>query len=217
PVPGGAAAGDRRGPGRGRRPRPLRRHGVAAGPRRIPGRLRALRSGGLGVSRRPLRVRTWGACTGVPAMFCDFLLASAHHLLLFGLVAMLAIQSALLARPIDAAAARRLVGVDRGYGTAAGPLLLAGVARVLWGATGAACSLRSPWVRARVGPFGPAALLSVRPALAFVGWRRQATKQPGGAPDPARVARIRTLVRIELVLVALIFVFAAAMARHGGL
>ncbi|NLW95739.1 MAG: DUF2214 family protein [Xanthomonadaceae bacterium] len=150
-------------------------------------------------------------------MFCDFLLASAHHLLLFGLVAMLAIQSALLARPIDAAAARRLVGVDRGYGTAAGLLLLAGVARVFWGVKGAGFYLHNPWFHAKVGAFVLAALLSILPTLAFIGWRRQATKQPGWAPDPARVARIRTLVRIELALVALIFVFAAAMARHGGL
>jgi putative membrane protein len=149
-------------------------------------------------------------------MFRDFLLASAHHLLLFGLVAMLAIQSALLARPIDAAAARRLVGVDRGYGTAAGLLLLAGLARVLWGVKGADFYLHNPWFHAKVGAFVLAALLSILPTLAFIGWRRQATQQPGWTPEPDRVARIRTIVRIELVLVALIFVFAAAMARPGG-
>ena len=49
-------------------------------------------------------------------MLRDFILASAHHLLLFGLVAMLAVQSALLSRPLDTGALRRLVGIDRGYG-----------------------------------------------------------------------------------------------------
>jgi len=36
-------------------------------------------------------------------------------------------------------------------------------------------------------------------------------------PDAAETARMRTIVRFELILLAAIFVFAAAMARYGGL
>ena len=150
-------------------------------------------------------------------MFRDFLLASAHHLLLFGLVAMLSLQTVLLSRPLDAGALRSLVGIDRGYGTTAGLLLLAGVARVIWGAKGADYYLHNPWFHAKLGAFVLAALLSIWPTLSYLGWRRQATRDAAWTLDPARLARVRTIVRIELVLVALIFVLAAGMARHGAL
>ena len=150
-------------------------------------------------------------------MFRDFLLASAHHLLLFGLVAMLSLQTVLLSRPLDAGAARKLVGIDRGYGTTAGLLLLAGVARLAWGGKGADFYLHNPWFHAKFGAFVLAALLSIWPTLSYLGWRRLAARDPAWTPDPARLARVRTIVRIELALVALIFVLAAGMARHGGL
>ena len=150
-------------------------------------------------------------------MFRDFLLASAHHLLLFGLIAMLAMQSVLLSRPLDAAGLRRLVGIDRGYGATAGLLLLAGIARIGWGVKGSDFYLQNPWFHAKFGAFVLAALLSIWPTLAFIRWRREAARQPGWLPAPAQIARARTVIRIELVLIALIFVLAAGMARHGGL
>ena len=78
-------------------------------------------------------------------MLADFLLASAHHLLFFGLIAMLAVQSVLLARPLDGAGIRRLVGVDRGYGITAALLLVVGGARVFHGIKGADFYLHNPW------------------------------------------------------------------------
>ena len=150
-------------------------------------------------------------------MFRDFLLASAHHLLLFGLVAMLAMQSALLSRPLDAAGLRRLLGVDRGYGATAGLLLVAGIGRVGWGVKGSDYYLQNPWFHAKFGAFVLAALVSLWPTLAFLRWRRQAARQPGWLPGPDQLAGARTVVRIELALVAAIFVLAAGMARHGTL
>ncbi|WP_202840748.1 DUF2214 family protein [Luteimonas saliphila] len=150
-------------------------------------------------------------------MFRDFLLASAHHLLLFGLIAMLALQSALLSRPLDAAALRRLVGIDRGYGMTAGLLLVFGLARVFHGAKGADFYLHNPWFHAKLGLFLLAALLSLWPTLTFVRWRRAARTRPDWLPDPAQVARMRTIIRLEFALISLILVLAAAMARHGGL
>ena len=150
-------------------------------------------------------------------MLVDFLLASAHHLLFFGLIAMLAAQSVLLARPLDAAGIGRLAGIDRGYGIAAALLLLVGGARVFHGIKGADFYLHNPWFHAKLGCFLLTALLSILPTLGFLGWRRQLRHQPEWRPAPAQVARLRGVVRIELVLVALILVCAAGMARYGGL
>lgn len=150
-------------------------------------------------------------------MLTDFLLASLHHLLLFGLIAMLALQSALLSRPLDAAAVRRLAGIDRGYGISAVLLLLAGGARLFHGVKGSDYYLHNPWFHAKLGAFLLAAALSLWPTLAFLRWRRQLRAEAAWMPDQAQVARLRLIVRIEFALIALILVFAAGMARHGGL
>jgi putative membrane protein len=41
-------------------------------------------------------------------------------------------------------------------------------------------------------------------------------QQPVFQPSPAELARVRGVLRVELVLLAAIFVLAAAMARFGG-
>ena len=48
-------------------------------------------------------------------------------------------------------------------------------------------------------------------------WRKALAANPIFLPDAAETARMRNIVRFELILLAAIFVFAAAMARHGGL
>ena len=150
-------------------------------------------------------------------MLPDFLLASLHHLLFFGLIAMLALQSALLSRPINAAMMKRLAGIDRGYGLTAVLLLFAGGARLFFGVKGSAYYLHNPWFHAKIGVFVLVAALSLWPTLAFLRWRLQLRADAAWLPAPAQVARLRTLVRVELALVAVILVLAAAMARHGGL
>ena len=150
-------------------------------------------------------------------MQTDFLLASLHHLLAFGLVAMLAMQAALLSGPVDAAVLRRLAGLDRGYGLTAVLLLFAGGARLFYGVKGSDFYLHNPWFHAKVGAFVLAAALSLWPTLAFLRWRHQLRADAAWSPDPAQVARLRTIVRLEFALIAVILVCAAAMARHGGL
>lgn len=150
-------------------------------------------------------------------MLRDFLLASAHHLLFFGLIAMLALQSALLSRPLDTRALARLAGIDRGYGLTALVLLVIGGARLFHGLKGAEFYLHNPWFHAKLGAFLLAALLSLWPTFAILRWRRQHKDQPGWLPEAADVARVRGFIRIQLALVAVILVCAAGMARHGGL
>lgn len=150
-------------------------------------------------------------------MLTDFLLASLHHLLFFGLVVMLAVQSALLSRPIDAAVVRRLSGIDRGYGITAVLLLFAGGARLFFGIKGSAYYLHNPWFPAKIGAFVLAAALSLWPTLAFLRWRHRLHADAAWSPDSAQVARLRLIVRIEFALIAVILVCAAGMARHGGL
>lgn len=150
-------------------------------------------------------------------MLKDFLLASAHHLLAFGLVAMLVAESVLLTRPLDTPAIKRLAGADRGLGIVATLLLVVGLWRVYGGIKGPDFYLHNPWFHAKLGAFLLAALLSLWPTVRFLRWRRALKADPSFVPSPAEVAGLRRVVRFELALVAVILVCAAAMARYGGL
>lgn len=149
-------------------------------------------------------------------MWEDFALASLHHLLVFGLMAMLAAESVLLSRPLDPAAIRRLFKVDSGYGMAAGLLLAAGLWRVFGGTRGADFYLHNPWFHAKLAllPGGDRVVVAdaVVPAVAQGVARRCRLRS-----TPCEAARLRAAVRLELGLVTLIFVLAAGMARYGGL
>ena len=150
-------------------------------------------------------------------MLKDFLLASFHHLLAFGLVAMLVVESALLSRPLDSPTVKRLAGVDAGYGMTAGLLLGVGLWRVFGGLKGADFYLHNPWFHAKLGAFVLAALLSLWPTIRFMKWRRALKADPVFVPAPGEVAGLRRIVRFELVMIAVILVCAAGMARYGGL
>ncbi len=150
-------------------------------------------------------------------MLKDFLLASLHHLLAFGLVAMLVTQSVLLSRSIDGAAIRRLSGVDRGYGIVAGLLLAVGLLRVFQGIKGPDFYLHNPWFHAKIGAFVLAALISIWPTIRFVRWRKVLKADPAWLPPEPEAATLRRIVRFELMLIAVILVAAAGMARYGGL
>ena len=150
-------------------------------------------------------------------MFRDFLFASAHHLLFFGLIAMLVAQSVLLSRPLDGLAIQRLAGIDRGYGVTAVLLLVVGLVRVFHGLKGSDFYLHNPSFHAKLGAFLLAAVVSIWPTIAFLRWRRALRADPAWRPDPAQATRLRRLIRVELALVAVILVCAAAVPRYGGL
>ena len=150
-------------------------------------------------------------------MLKDFVLASFHHLLAFGLVAMLVTQAVLLSRGVDAAILKRLAGVDRGVGIVATLLLVVGLLRVYQGIKGPDFYLHNPWFHAKFGAFVLAALLSILPTLRFVRWRKALRADAAYVPPEPEVAATRRFIRVELALVAVILICAAGMARYGGL
>lgn len=76
--------------------------------------------------------------------------------------------------------------------------------------------LHNPWFHAKLGLFLLAGLLSIVPTLRYLRWRRAWREAPGFLPTPGELARVRGLVRLQLVLLAAVFVLAAAVARYGG-
>jgi putative membrane protein len=150
-------------------------------------------------------------------MLTDFLLASLHHLLVFGLAAMLVAEAVLLRGAVDRTTLQRLAGIDRGYGMCAMLLIVAGLSRVWFGIKGHDFYLHNPWFHAKLGVFVLVGLLSILPTVRFLRWRRALAANPAFLPDATEVGKLRGIVRFELVLLAAIFVLAAGMARYGGL
>ena len=99
----------------------------------------------------------------------------------------------------------------------AGLILVVGFCRVYWGAKGPAFYLENPVFWAKIAAFGVVGLLSLPPTIAIFKWRRQAKADPAFAPSAADVAKVRRLLGWELIVFALIPIFAAAMARGYGL
>lgn len=144
----------------------------------------------------------------------DLGLAITHHVLVFGLAIMLAMELALLrVAPVPVG---RLTRLDAGYGLTAVLVLAVGAARVVWGAKGWDFYETNPWFWAKIATFSVIGLLSILPTLAFIRWSRAVRADPAFTPEARTVAGAATWVRIELLLLVPLVGFAAAMARHGG-
>lgn len=141
----------------------------------------------------------------------DLTLAIVHHLLVFGLAIMLAMEMAYLRT--DPVPVTRLSRLDAGYGVLAVLVLGVGVARVLWGAKGWVAYEANPFFWAKIATFTVIGVISAAPTLQFLKWSKALKADPGFRPPPTEVARTARWVRIEVLLLLPLVAFAAAMAR----
>lgn len=145
------------------------------------------------------------------------MLASVHYLTIFALVAILAIELALVRPGIDAATVRRLARIDLGFGLAAVAVILAGLARVFFGLKGPAYYLGNWIFWTKMGVFALIGLLSIQPTLRFLAWRRLIDVDPNAIPAASDIARVKRVIHLEAGLILLLPILAAAMARGYGL
>ena len=148
----------------------------------------------------------------------DLMLAIVHHLLAFGLAAVLAAEWVLLRTAWSGAglsgpSLRRLQGLDRHYGALAGLLIIIGVLRVIYGGKGPDFYLASHAFWAKMAAFGGVGLLSIMPTIRIIGWARQAKAAASFKVAPEEARTLRSWLLAEAALFALIPIFAAMMAR----
>ena len=141
----------------------------------------------------------------------DLVLAIAHHLLVFGLFAILFAELMLVRPGMDIATVRRVAVIDLVFGAMAGLILLVGFARAAMTAKGWAYYEHNAFFWAKIGVFLVIGLLSAPPTISYIRWRKA-----GAAPTDAQVAGVRRLLHAEVALFALLPAFAAAMARGYG-
>lgn len=141
----------------------------------------------------------------------DLILAITHHLLVFGLVAMMMAGRVMLSvRPVPV---MRLARLDAGAGALSGGVLAVGLSRTIWGGKGWAFYAENPFFWGKIGCFILIGLLTVPGTIAFLKWRKAATADPAFQPDAAEAARLRALTGVQAVVLMALLVCAAAMAR----
>jgi len=146
----------------------------------------------------------------------DLALAIAHHLAIFALAATLAAELVLMRPGIAGDALRRLANVDRAYGTLAGLVILVGIARVVFGIKGWEFYVYNWVFWAKMAAFGVVGLLSAAPTLRIFRWNAALKSDPSYVVPTTEVGAMRGYLFAEMIVFALIPVFAAAMARGFG-
>jgi putative membrane protein len=141
----------------------------------------------------------------------DFILAVAHHVLIFGVFATLVAELVLLRGLVNPAAVLRVAAIDLRYGIFASLILIVGFSRALFAAKGWPYYSHNAFFWAKLATFAVIGLLSIAPTLALIRWRRAAR-----VPDAADIRRLRLYLHVELSLFVPLLIFAAAMARGYG-
>ena len=147
----------------------------------------------------------------------DLILAIVHHLLVFGLAAILAAELAMVRPGLTGGGLKRLGVIDLHYGAVAGLILAVGFARVFYGAKGPEAYLGSLVFWAKIGAFLVVGLLSAPPTIRILQWRKAAKADPAFALTAEHVGSVRGFLVAEVAVFALIPIFAAAMARGIGI
>lgn len=146
----------------------------------------------------------------------DLILAIAHHLAVFTLVAIFAAEFALLRRGLDGKRLGQLGALDAAYGATAGIVIIVGIIRVIFGAAGWEYYVGNWAFWAKMIAFLLIGLASIPPTIAIARWRKTAKADADFAPTTEEIGGARRFLFLQAGLLVLIPSFAAAMARGYG-
>ena len=141
----------------------------------------------------------------------DLALAIGHHLLIFALFGVLFAELIAVRKGMDSAMVSRIAAVDVWYGILAALILIVGFSRAVFAAKGWTYYQHNGFFWAKIGTFALVGLLSIPPTIRFIQWRKA-----GVSPSDDQVKSVRRYLHAEVVLFALLPMFAAAMARGCG-
>ncbi|WP_240231275.1 DUF2214 family protein [Devosia lacusdianchii] len=149
-------------------------------------------------------------------MDIDLLLAIAHHLAVFTLVGILAAEFALLRPGLAGGRITQLARIDAAYGGVATLVILVGVLRVIFGASGWEYYVANYAFWAKMVAFLVMGLLTIQPTIAIRRWAKAGRGEAGYAPPAGEIAASRRFIHLQAGILVLIPIFAAAMARGYG-
>jgi putative membrane protein len=143
----------------------------------------------------------------------EALLAFAHFAAILALVVFITSEAALCRGEwMNDKVVERLVRVDRIYGVAALAVVLTGLARTWWGIKGAAWYWDQPLLHLKLGLFIAVGLMSIKPTLMFIRWRKK-LRAGGGLPADDEIRTARRWVMVQAHIIALVPLAAVFLAR----
>lgn len=149
-------------------------------------------------------------------MTLEAILAYLHILAILTMVVFLASEAALCrVQWLNAAVVERLAKIDLVYGIAAVAVLLTGIARTWWGVKGTNWYWTNPLLHVKVTLFIVIGLLSIKPTITFIRWRKE-LRATGKLPDEAQIKATRKLVMVQAHILPFIPLAAAFLARGFG-
>lgn len=143
----------------------------------------------------------------------DLTFAILHHVAVFTLVGIIAAEFVLLRPGLAGSWLSRLASIDRLYGIAAALVIVIGVSRVLFGGKGWQFYVASDMFWGKMLAFLIVGLLSIQPSIALARWGKALKAEAGFVPPAAEIAKSRKFITAEVLILMLIPIFAAAMAR----
>lgn len=149
-------------------------------------------------------------------MWLDAALAYLHYMAIFILFAFLTMQAMVLRRPLDQHAVRLLGRADLWYAGAAIAALVTGMLRAGAGAKGFDFYFSAWPIYVKIAIFVCVGLMSIKPTLTFIRWRRAYEQDASWVVPATEHARTRRIVMAEVHLAALIPIVAVIMARGLG-
>lgn len=145
------------------------------------------------------------------------LMAFLHHLAAFTLTGSILYELITFRKDLTLAEARRIQRMDIAYGVSAVVVLIIGLLRVFNYEKGAPFYAQNLFFWTKMAGFAFAALLSVYPTIRFVSWRKFFAKNQIPEISDQEAARIKLVLWLELVAIAVILFSAALMARGIGM
>ena len=146
----------------------------------------------------------------------DLILAILHHLLVFAVFAVFAIEMTTVRPGLDGAGVRRVAAIDGAYGGIALAVIVVGFSRAVFGLKGWEY-YSTYWVFwAKVAAFIIVGLLSIQPTIRFQRWKKAAAGDEAYVVPATEIAFVRTWLHREALFLVLIPILAAMMARGVG-
>ncbi|HET9578144.1 MAG TPA: DUF2214 family protein [Usitatibacter sp.] len=149
-------------------------------------------------------------------LWLDAVFAYLHFTAVFVLFAFLSIELVLLKGELAPAAIRMLGRMDIWYFGSTIVVLATGFARLVLGAKGPQFYLQSWPIYVKVALFLLVVVMSVKPTLGFIRWRRELDHDSAWRVPASEQRSLRRRVLLEVHIAALIPAFAVIMARGLG-
>ncbi|HET9914250.1 MAG TPA: DUF2214 family protein [Anaerolineales bacterium] len=145
------------------------------------------------------------------------IMAFLHHIAAFTLTGAIIYEHITFRKDLSLAEARRIQIMDIIYGISAGVLVIVGLLRVFYFEKGAAFYAQNWFFWTKMAGFALAGLASIYPTLRFLSWRKVVARGQVPEISDQDVKRIKMVLRLETLALAIIIFSAALMARGIGM